>query len=252
MSEVFNLYSKYYNLLYKDKDYLSEVSYVEGLIKKYSEIEVKSILDLGCGTGRHDVEFAKKGYKVTGIDQSETMLQIADKESSNENTRYIKDDARYLELNEKFDAVVSLFHVASYQTSNEDLCNYFKTASKHLKKGGIFLFDFWYGSAVLHLKPQYKEKLMENDFLRIKRITSPVLKPNLDQVEVNFENIIEDKKSGKIDRIKETHNMRYLFLPELYYFMNQNGLKSLASFEWMTDKDMTLETWNGLIVAKLT
>ncbi|MEI6057326.1 MAG: SAM-dependent methyltransferase, partial [Lentisphaerota bacterium] len=116
----------------------------------------------------------------------------------------------------------------------------------------IFLFDFWYGSAVLHLKPQYKEKLMENDFLRIKRITSPVLKPNLDQVEVNFENIIEDKKSGKIDRIKETHNMRYLFLPELYYFMNQNGLKSLASFEWMTDKDMTLETWNGLIVAKLT
>lgn len=251
MSEVFQSYSKYYNLLYKDKDYLSEVNYVESLIKKYSSLEVKSILDLGCGTGRHDIEFARKGYKITGIDQSETMLQIANKESSNENTRYLKGDARYLELNEKFDAVVSLFHVASYQTSNEDLCNYLKTAGKHLKKGGIFLFDFWYGPAVLHLKPQEKEKFMENDFLKIKRITSPILKPNLNQVEVNFENIIQDKSTGDIQTINETHNMRYLFLPELDYFMNQNGLKTLASFEWMTYKAMSLESWNGVVVAKL-
>ena len=250
MSEVFNLYSKYYNLLYKDKDYLSEVNYVESLIKKYSEIEVKSILDLGCGTGRHDIEFAKKRYKVTGIDQSETMLDIANKESSNENTRYIKGDARYLELNEKFDAVVSLFHVASYQTSNDDLVNYFKTASKHLKKGGIFLFDFWYGPAVLHLKPQHKEKFIENDFLRIKRITSPALKPNLNQVEVNFENIIEDKTAGKTQIIKETHNMRYLFLPELEFFLKGEGLSLLKFSEWMTDKEMSLDSWNGLVVAK--
>lgn len=250
MKEQFNLYSQYYNLLYKDKDYLSEVNYVEGVIKKYSEIEVKSILDLGCGTGRHDIHFANKGYKVTGIDLSDTMLQIAEKDSPHPNCHYLKGDARTLKLHEKFDAIISLFHVASYQTSNEDLKNYFNTAFTHLKPGGIFVFDFWYGPAVLHMKPEYREKVMEDQNLKIKRITRPALKPNINQVEVNFENIIEDKKTGNLNTIKETHNMRYLFLPELEFFLKGEGFSVLSAHEWMTNNDINLNSWNGVMISQ--
>ena len=73
---VFGTYSKYYDLLYKDKDYACETRYVHDLIQKYRP-GTKTILDLGCGTGRHDIELAKLGYEVTGVDISADMLSIA-------------------------------------------------------------------------------------------------------------------------------------------------------------------------------
>src|SRR5512136_1906001 len=73
---VFGAYSRYYNLLYKDKDYKGEADYVHRLIEKHRP-GAKSILDLGCGTGRHDLLLAEKGYAVTGVDMSEDMLGVA-------------------------------------------------------------------------------------------------------------------------------------------------------------------------------
>ncbi len=73
---TFGNYSRYYNLLYKDKDYRGEAGFIHDLIRKYSP-EAKTILDLGCGTGRHDLLLAKKGYAITGVDMSEEMLLIA-------------------------------------------------------------------------------------------------------------------------------------------------------------------------------
>ncbi len=123
----FKNYAEYYNLLYADKNYKEEVSYVENLIHKYSEKKVKSILDLGCGTGKHDLLFAEKGYEITGIDLSEQMINIA-KQNKHKNTEYFVGDVRNIKLNKKFDTVVSLFHGASYQNKNLDFENYLKTA----------------------------------------------------------------------------------------------------------------------------
>ena len=69
-------YSRYYNLLYKDKDYRGEAGFIHKLIQKYSP-DAQNILDLGCGTGRHDLLLAEKGYAITGVDMSEEMLLIA-------------------------------------------------------------------------------------------------------------------------------------------------------------------------------
>ncbi len=80
---TFGDYSKYYNLLYKDKEYSKEVDYVSNLIKKYSP-EAKTILDLGCGTGRHDELFIKHGFSVWGVDISEKMLEEANKLAEND------------------------------------------------------------------------------------------------------------------------------------------------------------------------
>ena len=73
--KAFGNYSRYYNLLYKDKDYKGEAGFIHDLIQKYSP-GAKSILDLGCGTGRHDALLAEKGYVITGVDMSEEMLLI--------------------------------------------------------------------------------------------------------------------------------------------------------------------------------
>lgn len=72
---AFGAYSRYYNLFYQDKDYPGEAEYVNGLIRKHHP-GATTILDLGCGTGRHDLLLAKMGYEVTGVDRSEEMLSV--------------------------------------------------------------------------------------------------------------------------------------------------------------------------------
>ena len=76
--DVFGNYAKYYNLLYNDKDYAEEADYIENLIKKHHPA-AKTVLDLGCGTGRHDFQLSGKGFSVVGVDRSDEMLTTARK-----------------------------------------------------------------------------------------------------------------------------------------------------------------------------
>ena len=69
-----------------------------------------SILDIGCGTGRHSIELAKRGYFMTGIDFSEGMLAKAKEKSKTANVQveWIHEDATKFSLKKKFDAAIGL------------------------------------------------------------------------------------------------------------------------------------------------
>ena len=69
-------YSCYYNLLYKDKDYAGEAEYIHRLVNAHHP-HAKTLLDLGCGTGKPALLLAQAGYRVTGVDRSEEMLAAA-------------------------------------------------------------------------------------------------------------------------------------------------------------------------------
>lgn len=77
MNQFGDLYSKYYDLLYSDKDYTKEVEYIDSLIKGQNS-KTKTLLDMGCGTGKHAELFCDKGYTVSQVDLSEDMLKIAE------------------------------------------------------------------------------------------------------------------------------------------------------------------------------
>ncbi|MCX8085039.1 MAG: class I SAM-dependent methyltransferase, partial [Calditerrivibrio sp.] len=130
MSEFGSIYAKYYDLLYKDKDYEAEVEYVDSLIKRYNPT-AKNILDLGCGTGRHAELLCRKGYHVHGVDASEDMIKIAKERQcqGSGSLKFTHSKIQNLNLSEKFDVIVALFHVLSYQTTNEDVLTFFKVAS---------------------------------------------------------------------------------------------------------------------------
>src|SRR5688572_24944210 len=122
---VFGDYSRYYDLLYKDKDYAAEAQYVHDLIERHRP-DALSILDLGCGTGRHDFFLSRLGHTVTGVDLSSEMLAVAAREKAafvgpRPPPTFVQGDVRSVRLHSSFDVVVSLFHVMSYQTRNQDL-----------------------------------------------------------------------------------------------------------------------------------
>ena len=80
---IFELYSDYYNLLYREKNYQHGAAYVNAFIKEHLP-ESKTILELGCGTGSHAIQLAGLGYWISGIDKSKSMLDQALSESSSQ------------------------------------------------------------------------------------------------------------------------------------------------------------------------
>ena len=252
---VFGDYARYYDLLYRDKDYIGEAQFVHQLLQRHGT-EPRSILELGCGTGTHAQLLAKAGYDVHGVDVSETMLkQARDRQAHLPSEVAARLDfslgnIQEIRLDRTFDAVISLFHVVSYQTTNAALSGTFATVKAHLKPGGIFIFDVWYGPAVLNNSPTVRVKRLEDQDILVTRIAEPEMSPNRNEVEVNYQVFIKEKSSGAVAELKESHQMRYLFVPEIEWLL-ENSQMELADYrEWMSDREAGLETWGVYFVGK--
>ena len=173
---VFADYARYYDLLYRDKDYAAEAEYVAGLIRKFHP-SAGSILELGSGTGIHASLLAEKGFTVHGIERSPEMLARSqalaeNRAAGDDRLTFTTGDIRDVWLNKRFEAVIALFHVISYQTTNNDVTAAFETARHHLNSSGIFIFDVWYGPAVLTERPVVRIKRMADDQTEIDRIVA--------------------------------------------------------------------------------
>jgi len=252
--KVFDQYANYYDLLYKDKNYGAEATYIDSLIKKFNP-GAQSLFEFGSGTGKHAALLAQKGYSVFGIDMSEEMLAQAykkiehDKELSSK-LSFACADLRTVRVDKKFDVISSFFHVISYQTTNQDLMDSFNTAAHHLKNDGIFIFDCWYGPAVLHDIPKIKIKRLEDEAISVVRISEPNLFYNENKVDVNFTLFVEDKKNKSISKLYEKHSMRYLFKPEVENFMANAGLTLIHCEEWLTGLPVSQLTWGSCFVGQ--
>lgn len=253
----FNEYSYYYNVLYQNKDYAGETSFILDCLQQQG-CWPATLLDLGCGTGRHALEMAHRGLTVTGIDMSTTMLRMGRSlyasmippYNGKPLPRLLEGDARNVRLHETFDAVTSLFHVMSYQNSEEDALAELETAKNHLKTGGVFLFDFWYGPGVLTDPPTERDRQMEDEQTLVQRHAHPVHRFNDNIVEVHYSIDLTDKSSGKCSHLTEMHSMRYWFLPELRYLAFQSGFTVAAEEAWLSFDAPTCNTWNAWMALK--
>ena len=81
------------------------------------------ILDIGCGTGRHSIELAKRGYPVVGIDLSESLLKRAKEKASERNLQIVfqKQDARKLPFLDEFKLVIMICEGAFPLMDNDEM-----------------------------------------------------------------------------------------------------------------------------------
>lgn len=101
------------------------------------------ILELCCGTGRLTIPIAQEGYNICGVDYTPSMLEQAQAKAIKVGLEinFIEADIRTLDLQEQFDFIFIPFNSIHHLYRNEDLFRMLESVKKHLKDGGLFLFD---------------------------------------------------------------------------------------------------------------
>lgn len=235
----FNLYSQYYDLIYYSKDYSAEAKIV------FDKIGIPSpkLLELGCGSGGHAAEFSELGCSITGLDLSESMVALANEKKI---PNFIAQQANieHFELNDQYDATISMFHVMSYLTENESVLSCLKSVYQHLKHGGVFIFDFWFAPAVYHQGFEQRIKTFDNNRIKVTRVSRTILDINKNVGNVGFDIFVESKiDQNQTQRIVEQHPMRFFSIPEIQNFAAQTGFEVVEFFDLHSSAEPSLETW---------
>jgi len=138
--ELFTNYVEKYEKESFTQGTMGEVDFIESEIKRDKSCR---ILDVGCGTGRHAIELAKRGYSVTGVDLSENMLNRAREKAIDTGVQldFEKADARNLPFEDEFDLVIMLCEGA-FPLMETDQMNFqiLESAARALKKDGKLIF----------------------------------------------------------------------------------------------------------------
>lgn len=250
-------YSGFYDWLYADKDYAGECDRLEALFRRMGRAPVRSILDLGCGTGGHALPLAGRGYAVIGVDRSADMIAQAEQKAAAPGFAgdhpapvFQQADLKDLALGRRFDAVLMMFAVLGYQTSNAEVAAALAAARRHLDPGGLLAFDVWYGPAVLSQRPIERRKVLESPQGALQREATPELDVRRHVCVVHYR--LQLAEAGRPPQeFAEDHTMRYFFPMELEQFLAAAGFE-LAHLSDFTDLDAepTTDTWNVLACAR--
>jgi SAM-dependent methyltransferase len=243
-------YAQLYDAIYAAKDYAFEVGQVLEFARQYG-VEVRTIVDYGCGTGSHARRFAEKGIKVYGIDRSQHMLAAArEKTKGLQNVEFLHDSELAAVSDGSVDVFCLLFDVVSYIVENDALDRLLSYIASRLKPGGLLIFDFWYGPSVLSLRPVHRWKQFEANGAKILRLARPELDSDNSTVTVTYEIIVMQGDQVK-DWFVDSHVMRFFFKNELTYLLKVHGLEIVQFGTWQdSDSPPTTNDWSALIVSR--
>ena len=159
-----------YMRLYADRGVSEAKQHVDFIIKELSLKGHETILDVGCGFGRHVIQLALKGFVVTGIDSSPVMIKKARQKAHQidlPETIFIEGDIRDQNLS-RFDVCLSLFTSFGY-SDDEGNKKMLTAIHDHLNPGGYFFLDYLNPDYIQsHIVP-YEEKLIGSDIVKIQR-----------------------------------------------------------------------------------
>ena len=254
-NSTFLKYAKFYDMLYSDKDYKEESKFIDALINKFikkPKNEIK-ILDLACGTGKHAMEFYDLGYIVEGSDISKDMTDVATIEAKEKNKKikfYNESFQTCNTIKKKYDAIVAMFGAIDYVVNVDELNKTFNNIRDLLASGGIFIFDFWNGNAVIKRYSKERKKevgLGENKVIRTSNTTLDLVKQRA-LVKFNFD---LSSKGQKIETFAEEHLIRYFFIQEMHDFLQLKGFSILHKCFFLESESKLLGSeWNVSFVVQ--
>ncbi len=222
--------AKFYDKIF-NKDYEKEVNFIVKIFKRYN---VKTILDVGCGTGEHIQRLENLGFKCDGLDISQKMIDIAKKKTKN--ARFYRADMKNFDLRKKYDAILCMFATFNYNISIHEAKRTLTNFKKHLTRKGLVLLDLHnvWKNGKKEIKNKNTEVIMKWVFNK---------KTRIEKTNAVF------KIGNKV--IKDTHTFRIFSIRELKQLFTEVGFKKIIFYENYTLKKPTSRSKNIEVVGLL-
>lgn len=255
MENLFGKFAEYYDLLYKEKDYQQEASFIDKLIKGNTNLDKNEIkiLDLACGTGKHAFELSQKGYSVEGSDISNEMIKIAKEKYRSTSAKipfYNESFQTSNRINKKYNVIIAMFSAMNYLKSYKDFSLTLKNVKKLLHENGFFIFDCWNGNSVLkNYLPVKVKKVIAND-LELIRITNTSINEISQLATLKFDFMLI-KNKVVVHEFSETHILRYYFAQEMMDLILANNFDIIHRCPFMNENDsISTDDWNLSYIVK--
>jgi len=215
---MYKQFAKYYDSIYRWKDYKAESEKIRALVKKYKTSRGKELLDVACGTGNH-IQYLKKYFNITGVDIDKDMLRIARKKFPD--IRFIQGDMRTFGLNKQFNVIVCLFsaigHLKTYSNLEKTIANF----SRHLKQGGVMIVEPFVSLEQFIDNQLHADYVNEPD-LKLTRMSVSRRKGNVGMFDFHF--LVGEK--GKIKYFVDRQYLGMFETKKVLEIMRNCGLKA--------------------------
>ena len=204
-----------------------------------------SVLDLCCGQGRHSIQLAKRGLRVTALDLNAEYLELARKaaESAKIAIETVTADMREIPFANKFDAIVNMYSSFGYLESEAEDLKVLESAAKALKAGGRLLLDMLNREWAI-------DNYIQNDWHTGADGTLYVERRDLDlatsRMHVHF--IVVDPKGGRRESIG--HIIRLYTLTEMTRLLERVGLQVTTVFGGFEGEEYGIGTRRMIVVAE--
>jgi SAM-dependent methyltransferase len=245
------LYSSGYDLLNEGKNYAAELAFVFDAISSVTgdQFVPKSVIDFGCGSGKHLAELDQSVSKVVGVDRSIEMLSVAHRNLP-ESYQLVNSEIGKFESADKFDLVMSLFHVASYQTTLTEILAYWHTLSRCVSNDGYVFVDFWHRPPWENDPPVERLTEKSNANVTVKRRSIPTLDLVHGTVDINID-ISFSNKDQPTENYAEQHRLRAFSALEIQLAGEATGLEVVKFGAWMDiEGELKPSTWYGYVILK--
>ena len=227
---------------------IGECDFIEGELNHNRSL---TILDVGCGTGRHTIELTKRGYSVTGIDFSESQLTWATEKAKSQGLRidFQQQDARNLSFDHEFDVAIMLcegrFPLMETDEMNFDIL---KSVTRSIKEHGKLIFTTLNGLFPLyHSVEEFCSSATEDGNATYRSNT-------FDLMTFRDHNITEIEDDSGNQKVLEC-NERYYVPCELTWMLKTLGYQKIDIFgarlgQISRNHKLTAEDFEMLIVAE--
>ncbi len=228
-SEPYGRFAEYYDFIYHGfVNYESDVNFLEAVFRRELKTQPREILDLGCGTGNHDVPLAKRGYRVTGLDRSSSQLSIARRKAraARVPVRFVRGDMRSFNLARRFEAAVCMFGAFGYLTQKSDAARCLRAVHRHLREGGLFVYEFWHTPAVSPRDDWFYKVGPKYELIRLGHGRFDA-RTHVLTVEYHF---FAFSGQRVLDRFSERHALRTYTVEEMRQMLTRGGFTMLAAY----------------------
>ena len=211
--------AKYYDLIYSFKNYEAESKKIKELITRHCKSQGKSLLEAGCGTGKH-AALLSKYFDVVATDINEGMLNVARTHFPNLNIRQA--DMSQLNLEQEFDVIISLYSSIAYVKTQEKLKRTLQSFLGHLKVGGLVIFEPWFTKATYTVGVP-SIKTYESEDTKIVRACVPKIINDVSVMDLNY--LIAEKNQDVL-HVVDRHEMGLFEVEKTLQLMRDIGFKA--------------------------